>query len=263
MRIWVKPDVLVTLGLGVPDLANAVRQQSNVNPSGQIGGEPAPPGMEKTYTVRAQGRLQTPEEFGEIVVRSNLDGSVVRLKDVARIELGALNYQQSSRTNGQPSAIIAVFQSPGSNALAVADGVKKTMEELKGRFPADLDYAGHARHHAAGHRGHPRDRRDAYRGHDPRHHRRLPLPAELAGDAHPDDCGAGVARRHLRRVSFAGFLDQHAVAVRLRARHWPRRGRRDCGRGSGRTSHRGRNVAARGHVAGDEGGLRAGRSPLR
>ena len=140
MRIWVKPDALVTLGLGVPDLAKAVRQQSTVNPSGQVGGEPAPPGMEKTYTVRAQGRLQTPEEFGEIVVRSNTDGSVVRLKDVARIELGALNYQQSSRMNGQPSAIIAVFQAPGSNALAVAAGIKTTIEELKRRFPSDLDY---------------------------------------------------------------------------------------------------------------------------
>jgi multidrug efflux pump len=140
MRIWVKPDALVTLGLGVPDLAKAVRQQSNVNPSGQVGGEPAPPGMEKTYTVRAQGRLQTPEEFGEIVVRSNPDGSVVRLNDVARIELGALNYQQSSRVNGQPSAIIAIFQAPGSNALAVAGGIKTTIEELKRRFPSDLDY---------------------------------------------------------------------------------------------------------------------------
>jgi HAE1 family hydrophobic/amphiphilic exporter-1 len=96
--------------------------------------------MEKTYTVRAQGRLQTPEEFGQIVVRSNPDGSVVRLKDVARIELGALNYQQSSRMNGQPSAIIAVFQAPGSNALAVAAGIKTTIEELKKRFPPDLDY---------------------------------------------------------------------------------------------------------------------------
>jgi HAE1 family hydrophobic/amphiphilic exporter-1 len=140
MRIWVKPDALATLGLGVPDLANAVRQQSNVNPSGQVGGEPAPPGMEKTYTVRAQGRLQSPAEFGQIVVRSNTDGSVVRLKDVARIELGALNYQQSSRMNGQPSAIIAVFQAPGSNALAVAAGIKTTIEELKKRFPPDLDY---------------------------------------------------------------------------------------------------------------------------
>src|SRR6266404_3065010 len=113
MRIWVKPDVLSKLGLAVPDLAGAVRQQSTVNPSGQVGAEPVPERMEKTYTVRAQGRLQTAEEFGQIVVRSNPDGSVVRLKDVARIELGALNYQQKSRMNGQPSAIVAIYQSPG------------------------------------------------------------------------------------------------------------------------------------------------------
>ena len=141
MRIWVKPDVISSLGLAVPDLANAIRAQSNVNPSGRVGAEPAPAGLEKTYTVRAQGRLKTPEEFGQVVVRANPDGSVVRLKDVARIELGALNYQQSSRMNAQPSAIVAVFQAPGSNALAVADGVKKIVEELKGRFPADLDYS--------------------------------------------------------------------------------------------------------------------------
>src|SRR6266511_2992747 len=140
MRIWVKPDVLSKLGLAVPDLAKAVQQQSAVNPSGRVGAEPVPVKMEKTYTVRAQGRLQTPEEFGQIVVRSNPDGSVVRLKDVARIELGALNYQQTSRANGQPAAIIAVFQVPGSNALEVADGVKKMIAELKGRFPSDLDY---------------------------------------------------------------------------------------------------------------------------
>ena len=215
MRIWVKPDVLAKLGLAVPDLAGAVRQQSTVNPSGQVGAEPAPERMEKTYTVRAQGRLQTPEEFGQIVVRSNPDGSVVRLKDVARIELGALNYQQTSRTNGQPAAIIAVFQVPGSNALAVADGVKKTMAELKGRFPADLDYVVTLDTTLPVTRRHPRDRPNADRGHDPRHPRRLPLPAELAGDAHPADCRAGVAHRHLRRLSVAGFLDQHAVAVRL------------------------------------------------
>ncbi len=140
MRIWVKPDALAKLGLGVPDLAGAIGQQNAVNPSGRVGAEPASPGKEMTYTVRAQGRLQTPEEFGQIVVRSNPDGSVVRLKDVARIELGSLNYQQRTRINGQPSAFIGIFQTPGSNALAVANEVKKTMDELKGRFPADLDY---------------------------------------------------------------------------------------------------------------------------
>src|SRR5262247_2805231 len=97
MRIWVKPDLLAKLGLAVPDITNAVQQQSTVNPSGQIGAEPAPQGKETTYTVRAQGRLQTSEEFGRIVVRSNPDGSVVRLADVARTELGALNYQQRAR----------------------------------------------------------------------------------------------------------------------------------------------------------------------
>src|SRR3977135_163694 len=117
------------------------QHKRSVTPSVQVGAEPAPSGKEMTYTLRAQGRLQTPEEFGQVVVRSNPDGSVVRLKDVARIELGAQNYQQIARFNGQPAGIIAVFQAPGSNALAVADGVKKTMEDLKARFPADLDYA--------------------------------------------------------------------------------------------------------------------------
>ena len=141
MRIWVKPDLLAKLGITVPDLVRAVQQQNTVNPAGQVGAEPAPSGKETTYTVRAQGRLQTPEEFGQVVVRSNPDGSVVRLSDVARIELGAQNYQQLARFGGKPAAIVAVFQAPGSNALTVADGVKKTMEELKQRFPADLDYA--------------------------------------------------------------------------------------------------------------------------
>ncbi|HQR44709.1 MAG TPA: multidrug efflux RND transporter permease subunit [Thermoanaerobaculia bacterium] len=140
MRIWVKPAMLAKLGLTVPDLYNAVQKQSNVNPAGQIGGAPAPPGQEMTYTVRAQGRLVTAEEFGEIVVRANPDGSVVRLKDVSRIELGALSYSQTARMNGVQTGAIAIYQSPGSNALAVADGCKKVLEELKEKFPSDLDY---------------------------------------------------------------------------------------------------------------------------
>jgi HAE1 family hydrophobic/amphiphilic exporter-1 len=140
MRIWIKPDLLAKLGLAVPDITAAVKQQSTVNPSGRVGDEPATDPSEKTYTVRALGRLQTPEEFGQIVIRSAPDGSVVRLKDVARIELGALNYQERSRMNGQPGAIIALFQTPGSNALAVADGIKKVMADLKPRFPSGLDY---------------------------------------------------------------------------------------------------------------------------
>lgn len=140
MRIWIKPDVLAKLGLTVPDITKAVQQQNNVNPAGQVGAEPAPPGNEMTYTVRAQGRLITADQFGQIVVRSNSDGSLVRLKDVARIELGAVNYQQVARMNGKPTCIIVVFQAPGSNAIAVADGVQQVMNGMKQRFPADLDY---------------------------------------------------------------------------------------------------------------------------
>ena len=141
MRVWVKPDLLARLGLTVPDVSRAIQQQSTVNPSGQVGSNPAPAGQEMTYTVRSQGRLQTEEEFGAIAVRSNPDGSVIRLRDIARIELGALNYQQIGRVNGQPGCAIAVFQAPGSNALAVVEGVRKQMAELQTRFPADLQFA--------------------------------------------------------------------------------------------------------------------------
>ena len=140
MRIWVKPDVLGKLGLTVSDISTAVQQQSVVNPAGQLSSEPAPSGKEKTFTVRAQGRLKTAEEFGEVVVRSNNDGSIVRLKDVARIELGSLNYNQITRFDGEGGTILAVFQTPGSNALDVVKGVKNAMEELKKNFPADIDY---------------------------------------------------------------------------------------------------------------------------
>src|SRR4051794_9933827 len=141
MRIWIKPERLAQLGLTVPDLSRAIQQQSTVNPSGQVGANPAPSGQEMTYTVRSKGRLQTEEEFGNIAVRSNPDGSVVRMRDVARIELGALNYQQIGRVNGQSGCAIAVFQAPGSNALAVAEGVRAQMESLRGRFPQDLEFA--------------------------------------------------------------------------------------------------------------------------
>ncbi|MEO7271636.1 MAG: efflux RND transporter permease subunit, partial [Vicinamibacterales bacterium] len=113
MRVWVKPDLLARLGLTVPDVRNAIQQQSTVNPSGQVGANPAPSGQDMTYTVRSQGRLQTETEFGAIAIRSNPDGSVIRLRDVARVELGALNYQQIGRVNGQPGCAIAVFQAPG------------------------------------------------------------------------------------------------------------------------------------------------------
>src|ERR1051325_2958736 len=141
MRLWVKPDQLAKLGITVPDIITAVQKQNNVNPAGQVGGEPIPSGQKFTYTVRAQGRLQTPEEFGEIVVRANPDGSFVRVKDIARIDLGAQTYNLRGRLNGQPAAILALYQLPGTNAVKAAQSVRKLMTEAKQRFPADMDYA--------------------------------------------------------------------------------------------------------------------------
>ena len=140
MRFWVRPDTLASLGITVSDIAAALTNQNKVNPSGQIGAEPVPRGQQFTYTVRAQGRLLTAEEFGDVVVRANPDGSIVRMKDVARVELGAQSYNQIGRLNGNPSAIIAVYQLPGSNAIDTMNSAKQLMDELKTRFPEDLEY---------------------------------------------------------------------------------------------------------------------------
>src|SRR5436305_9536658 len=140
MRLWVKPDQLAKLGITVPDIITAVQKQNTVNPAGQVGGEPIPSGQKFTYTVRAQGRLQTPEEFGEIVVRANPDGSFVRVKDIARIDLGAQTYNVKGRLNGQPSAIVACYQLPGTNAVKAAQGVRQLMAEAKQHFPGDMDF---------------------------------------------------------------------------------------------------------------------------
>ena len=141
MRLWVKPDRLAQLNLTVPDIIAAVNSQNTVNPAGRLGSVPVPPGQEFSYTVRSQGRLLSEQEFGEIVVRANPDGSFVRVKDVARIELGAQEYDIVARLNGQPSAILSLYLLPGANALETAKNVKQAMEKLKRNFPADLDYA--------------------------------------------------------------------------------------------------------------------------
>ena len=140
MRLWVKPDQLAKLGITVTEVVSAIQAQNTVNPAGQVGGAPAPKGQEYTYSVRAQGRLTSPEQFGDIIVRELPDGGIVRVRDVARIELGAQDYTLSGHINGKPGAIIAVYQLPGSNAVEAARGVRKLMEEAKKRFPQDVDY---------------------------------------------------------------------------------------------------------------------------
>ena len=140
MRLWVKPDQLAKLGITVTGVVSAIQAQNTVNPAGQVGGAPAPKGQEYTYSVRAQGRLTSPEEFGDIIVRETPDGGIVRVNDVARIELGSQDYSVTGRLNGKPGAIIAVYQLPGTNAVEAAEGVRKLMAEVKKRFPQDVDY---------------------------------------------------------------------------------------------------------------------------
>lgn len=141
MRCWVRPDVLAKLNITVQDIVDALQAQNTVNPAGQVGGEPIPHGQEFTYAVRAQGRLVTPEQFGRIVLRANPDGSLVRLKDVARIELGAQDYGLQGRFGGKPSAILALYQLPGTNAIDAVKGAKAEIAKMERSFPPDLEYA--------------------------------------------------------------------------------------------------------------------------
>ena len=140
MRLWVKPDQLAKLGITVTDIVNAIKAQNTVNPAGQVGGEPAQSNQQFTYAVLAQGRLTTPEQFGDVIVREAPNGGTVRVKDVARVELGTQDYSMLARLNGKPSAVISVYQLPGTNAVQTVQGIRKFMAQMKQRFPQDIDY---------------------------------------------------------------------------------------------------------------------------
>ncbi len=140
MRIWVKPDQMAKLGVTVNEVVNAVQTQNTVNPGGKLGGEPSLPGQRFSYAVLAQGRLKTPEDFGNIVVRENPDGGVVRVKDVARVGMGSQDYNIATRLNGKDASGIGIYQLPGTNAVEAAKGVRKLMAKMKESFPADVDY---------------------------------------------------------------------------------------------------------------------------
>jgi HAE1 family hydrophobic/amphiphilic exporter-1 len=139
-RIWVNPNKLASLNITVPEIVSAINAQNTVNPAGQVGAEPIPSGQAFTNTVRAQGRLVTEEDFGNVVLRANTDGSFVRVKDVGRVELGAQTYSQTSRVNGKPAAVLGLYQLPGTNAIKAVEGIRALMKELKTRFPVDLEY---------------------------------------------------------------------------------------------------------------------------
>lgn len=140
MRIWIKPDRLAQMGITIPEIVDAIKQQSVIVPGGKFGAEPAPPGTEFTYTVRLPERLSTPEEFGEVVVRTTEAGSQVKIKDVARVELGVETYNAFTRLDGKECAVIALYQAPGSNATQLAQIVKSTMVDLSKSFPESVNY---------------------------------------------------------------------------------------------------------------------------
>ncbi|MHB8474082.1 MAG: efflux RND transporter permease subunit [Gammaproteobacteria bacterium] len=141
MRVWLKPDRMAQLGITTSDITAAINAQNTQYAAGKIGADPAPPGQELVYTVTARGRLLNPEQFGDIILRSSGPTGVLKLKDVARIELGAQNYDAANSVNGQPAIAIAIFLQSGANALDVAAAVRTKMAQLKrDRFPPDVDY---------------------------------------------------------------------------------------------------------------------------
>ncbi|MCL2041663.1 MAG: multidrug efflux RND transporter permease subunit [Bacteroidales bacterium] len=140
MRVWLKPDNMSKLAVTSTDVVQALKAQNNIVPGGGFGKEPAVKGVQNTYTALLQQRLTTEEEFGNILIKSDTQGGIVRLKDIARIELGLQTYDMSSTLNGSPCSAIAIYQIPGANALDVANQAKKKMEELSARFPKGLEY---------------------------------------------------------------------------------------------------------------------------
>ena len=140
MRIWLESDRMTSLGLTPADITNAIKQQNVQAAAGRIGAQPALPDQQFQLTIQTQGRLLTVEEFEQIVLRANPDGSFVRIGDVAKVELGARSSESRGRQDGQPAAVIGIYQSPGGNALASAEAIRSTLERLKAAFPDGVDY---------------------------------------------------------------------------------------------------------------------------
>jgi HAE1 family hydrophobic/amphiphilic exporter-1 len=141
MRFWLKPDRMTALGVSVSDIQRAVAEQNVQVPAGQIGAPPVPGQQQFQYTVTTKGRLSEVDEFANIIIRMEPDGSAIRVRDVARVELGAQAYSASGRLDGQPSVVLAVYQTPDANALAVSEAVKAELLRLSERFPDDMEYA--------------------------------------------------------------------------------------------------------------------------
>ena len=243
LRIWIDPAKLVGYGLTADDVNKAITAQNAQVASGSIGAEPSTPDQKISALVLVKGQLTSPDEFGAIILRANPDGSTVRLRDVARIEIGGLSYQFTTRLNGKPTAGLSVLLSPTGNALATASAVEAKMKELSRFFPGQYRLR-HSLQHHAGREGLDREGAvDPGRSGGAGLRRDVPVPAEHPLHHHSDHRGAGGAARHLRDAAAGGLFDQHADHVRHGAggRHSRRRRHR---RGRERRAHHGRGGAA-------------------
>ncbi len=219
MRIWFDVARLTQLGLSPSDIANAIQSQNVQAPVGRVGARPTAEDTQFQLNVQTQGRLTTPEQFGDILIRANPDGSLLHLRDVARVELGAATQDTSSELNGNPAVTVGVYLAPGANAVQTAARVNQALATLSQRYPEGLEEPRLLRQHhlRLGHdQGGPQDARRGVRA---RCARRVPVPRQPARDHYPDCRGAGEPDRHLRRAARRGLLREHDLAAGARARH--------------------------------------------
>ena len=259
MRVWLDPGKVAARGLSATDVVNAIREQNVQVAAGVVGAPPMPVPVDYQLTINARGRLTTEEEFGDIILKTGANGEITRLRDVARLELGAGDYALRSLLDGKEAVGIGIFQAPGSNALQLSSTVRATMDELKANFPQGVEYrivydptdqrAG--RHPGGGH--------NALRGDPARGAGGRVVPPDLARLDHSAGGGAGLDRGHVRDSAGIRVLDQYALVVRTGARHRHRGGRRDRRGGERRAQHRGGPLAARRRPQGDGRGEPADR----
>jgi multidrug efflux pump len=208
MRLWLDPEKIASRDLTAGDILDAVREQNVQVAAGSLGQPPAPDGAQFQYTLTAPGRLKTPAEFGEIVLKTGDDGNVVKLADVARIEIGSRDYASKTYMDGYNAVSLRVFQLPGSNALETADNVYQTLERLKQRFPPGVD---------------PLRPQHPPRGRHPRRPRRRCFPPDLARLPHPPHRRARLPHRHPRRDAGLRLFPEQPLPLRARPCHRNRR----------------------------------------
>ena len=219
MRVWVRTDRLTGLGLTTGDIINAIKSQNVQAAVGRVGARPISDEQQLQLNIQTQGRLSSVGEFENIVVRTNPDGSVLRLSDVARVELGAANLDRETQFNGGPAAAVAMYQTPGANAIATLKAVRDRISELQKRFPEDLTWKVTYDPTSFVTATIEEVKKNAGRGIHPRGHRGLPIPRERARDVDTDARSPSQPDRDVHCAQGDRLLRQFGLASRARARH--------------------------------------------